>query len=117
MASVTTQPLAPTAECASPGVAPIDRDVAREQAQLLKAVADPVRLQILSIIRGSAEQEACGCDMTGVVGVSQPTVSHHLKVLTKAGLVRREKRGTWAWFSLVPERVEQISQIFATSSQ
>ena len=115
MASATRQSLASTSECASTGVAPIDRDVAREQAQLLKAVADPVRLQILSIIRGAAEQEACVCDMTGAVGVSQPTVSHHLKVLTEAGLVRRERRGTWAWFSLVPERVEQISRIFATA--
>ena len=78
------------------------REQAEATAQLLKAVADPVRLQLLSLIRSSKGQEACVCDLTPAVGLSQPTVSHHLKVLTEAGLVTRERRGTWAWFQLVP---------------
>lgn len=85
---------------------------ATARATLLKAVADPVRLQLLDLIRSSPKHEACVCDMTDAVGVSQPTVSHHLKVLTEAGLLTRERRGTWAWFTLVPERLSDIRSIF-----
>ena len=88
------------------------RDRAGELAALLKAVANPARLQLLSIIRAAEQQEACVCDMTGAVGLSQPTVSHHLKVLVDAGLLTRERRGTWAWYSLVPERLEDVTRIF-----
>ena len=79
---------------------------------MLKAVADPARLQLLALIRASESGEACACDLSGPVGLSQPTVSHHLKVLTKAGLITREKRGTWAWFSVVPERLAEIASVF-----
>ena len=88
------------------------REQAEATAQLLKAVADPVRLQLLSLIRSSTGQEACVCDLTPAVGLSQPTVSHHLKVLTEAGLVTRERRGTWAWFQLVPSRLDDLAAIF-----
>jgi ArsR family transcriptional regulator len=88
------------------------RDQAEATAALLKAVADPVRLQLLSLIRSSKGQEACVCDLTPAVGLSQPTVSHHLKVLTEAGLVTRERRGTWAWFQLVPARLDDLAAIF-----
>ena len=90
----------------------MDREQAEATAYLLKAVADPVRLQLLSLIRTSADQEACVCDLTPVVGLSQPTVSHHLKVLTEAGLVTRERRGTWAWFRIVPGRLDDLARIF-----
>ena len=93
--------------------AAMDATQAAETAQLLKAVADPVRLQLLSLIRSSTAQEACVCDLTPAVGLSQPTVSHHLKVLTEAGLVTRERRGTWAWFQLVPGRLDDLAAIFA----
>jgi ArsR family transcriptional regulator len=93
-----------------------DSAMGREQAEatayLLKAVADPVRLQLLSLIRTSKDHEACVCDLTPAVGLSQPTVSHHLKVLTEAGLVTRERRGTWAWFRLVPSRLDDLAAIF-----
>ncbi len=89
----------------------IGREDAVAQAALLKAVADPVRLQLLSFIRSSDRQEACVLQMTAAVGVSQPTVSHHLKVLADAGLLTRERRGTWAWFALVPERLQEISRV------
>ena len=86
------------------------REQAQATAYLLKAVADPVRLQLLSLIRSSKGQEACVCDLTPAVGLSQPTVSHHLKVLTEAGLVTRERRGTW--FRLVPSRLDDLAAIF-----
>lgn len=95
--------------CGAPP-APMPRDEAERHATLLKAVADPVRLQLLSIIRASENREACVCDMTEAVGLSQPTISHHLKIMTEAGLLRRERRGTWAWFSLVPERLGDITR-------
>ena len=90
----------------------LSREAAETSAALLKAVADPVRLQLLSAIRATADGEACVCDLTPVVGLSQPTVSHHLKVLVEAGLLEREKRGTWAWFRLVPARLDDVTAIF-----
>jgi ArsR family transcriptional regulator len=90
----------------------MDRGTADALAQLLKAVADPARLQLLSLILTSSEGELCVCDMTEPLGLSQPTVSHHLKVLAAAGLVVREQRGTWAWFSLVPERIAELAAVF-----
>lgn len=98
--------------CAGPGATPLERDEAQALAGLLKAVADPARLQILMTIRCRPGQEICACDLPDVVGLSQPTVSHHLKVLTEAGLLTRERRGSWAWFTLVPERLEQIARVF-----
>ncbi len=98
--------------CAGALASPLSRNDADELAVLLKAVADPVRLQLLSIIRGAEGNEACVCDLTDVVALSQPTVSHHLKVLTDAGLLTRERRGSWAWFTLVPARLADVASIF-----
>ena len=100
------------AVCVGALTAPLERDRAEHVAALLKAVADPVRLQLLSIIRAADHWEACVCDLTTAVAVSQPTVSHHLKILVEAGLLTRERRGTWAWFALVPERLEEVAGIF-----
>lgn len=97
--------------CPGLGASALAREDAEEAARLLKAVADPVRLQLLSLIRASEGQEACVCDLTPAVDLSQPTVSHHLKVLTEAGLLTRERRGPWAWFRLVPGRLEAIAGI------
>ncbi|TAK69994.1 MAG: ArsR family transcriptional regulator [Actinomycetota bacterium] len=91
---------------------PLPRDVAEELAHLLKAVADPARLQLLSLIGRSADGQVCQCDLTGPLGLSQPTVSHHLRVLVDAGVLSRERRGSWVWFSLVPDRLSQIAAIF-----
>ena len=91
---------------------PLSRDDAEALAHVLKAVADPVRLQLLSIIASNPNGEACACDLNEPVGLSQPTVSHHLRVLTQAGILQREQRGTWAWFSLNPERLKAISSLF-----
>jgi ArsR family transcriptional regulator len=90
----------------------MDRPTAESLAQLLKAVADPARLQLLALIRAATAGESCACDLTEPLGLSQPTVSHHLKVLTEAGLLTREKRGTWAWYAVVPERLDEIAAVF-----
>lgn len=88
------------------------REHAEQLAVLLKAVADPTRLQLLALIEGSNEQQSCVCDLTEPLQLSQPTVSHHLKVLTEAGLVSREKRGTWVWYRLNQDRWGQLAQVF-----
>lgn len=97
--------------CGTPGAVALDREEAERQAALLKAVADPVRLQLLAHIRSAPGQESCVCDLTDLVGLSQPTVSHHLKRLTDAGLLERERRGAWAWFRVVPERLAEVARI------
>jgi len=74
-------------------------------AAALKVIADPARLRLVSLLAAAQDGEACVCDLTAPLGLSQPTVSHHLKVLAGAGLVEREQRGKWAFFRLVPERL------------
>lgn len=96
--------------CATGLSAPLDRDEAQRVAKVLKAVADPARLQLLSIIRSAGE--ACACTLNDPVGLSQPTVSHHLKVLTDAGLIVREQRGQWAWFSADEDRIRDLGRLF-----
>ncbi len=108
-------PLAPvdaTASCCGIGVeGGMSREDAERSAALLKAVADPVRLRLLSAIRATEDGEACVCDLTDLVGLAQPTVSHHLRVLVDAGLLERERRGTWAWFRVVPTRLDEVRDI------
>ena len=104
----TPQQVPRVSECGSPPVPVLDRTEAERRAALLKAVADPVRIQLLSIISASPDQEACVCDMTGAVQVSQPTVSHHLKTLVDAGILTRERRGSWAWFRLEADVLADI---------
>lgn len=76
-------------------------------ASALKVLADPVRLQIVSLLAGT--DEACVCELTPTLGVSQPTVSHHLRVLSEAGLVGREQRGRWAYYRLRPEPLRLVA--------
>ncbi len=85
-------------------------DEAEQLAAVLKAVAEPTRLRLLSMVAASEGQQACVCDLTEPVGLSQPTVSHHMKVLVDAGLLEREKRGVWAYYRLVPERLETVAR-------
>ncbi|MFF8816849.1 ArsR/SmtB family transcription factor [Leucobacter sp. NPDC015123] len=73
-----------------------------------KAIADPTRLRILAIVTESPESEVCVCDLPGPLGLTQPTVSHHLRVLVEAGLLHREKRGVWAYFSPVPGALQRL---------
>lgn len=101
-----------TACCSNGLTTLLSREDADALAQLLKAVSDPVRLQLVSIIASSPNGEVRACDLTAPVGLSQPTVSHHLKVLTQAGILEREQRGTWAWFSVNGDRLSTIAQLF-----
>lgn len=99
--------------CAPEGLAaPIGRPEAQQIAALLKAIADPTRLQLIAYINASQNEEACACNLTGPLGLSQPTLSHHLKVLTEAGLIEREKRGTWVWYRINQPRWQQIAKLF-----
>lgn len=96
--------------CCAPLVRePLTQSDAEQLAQTLKALADPARLRLLSIVAASADQEACVCELIEPVGLSQPTVSHHLKVLTEAGFLTRSKRGTWAYYALVPAALNRVS--------
>lgn len=79
---------------------------ALDSARVLKALADPNRLRLLSIVKAGDGGEACVCDLTGLLGLGQPTVSHHLKILVDAGFLTRQKRGTWAYYSLIPGALE-----------
>lgn len=91
----------------------LTEDQATELAAAFKVLADPVRLRLLSLVATAPGGEVCGCDLTEPVGRSQPTVSHHLSLLTEAGLLEREQRGRWAWFRAVPERLEVLSDALA----
>jgi ArsR family transcriptional regulator len=92
---------------------PVPREQATDLAALFKALADPARLQLLSLIAAAESGQLCACDLTEPLGLSQPTVSHHLKVLTSAGLITRAQRGTWAWFQLVPERFAELGAVLS----
>ncbi|HYI56809.1 MAG TPA: metalloregulator ArsR/SmtB family transcription factor [Microlunatus sp.] len=102
------------AACCSPltnGV--LDAAAAEALARMFKALGDPARVRLLSLIAASDGGEACICDLTGPVGLSQPTVSHHMRLLADAGLVSREQRGKWAYFRVVDETLNAISQSVA----
>ncbi|MGB5756114.1 MAG: metalloregulator ArsR/SmtB family transcription factor [Acidimicrobiales bacterium] len=95
------------AACCPPLLGPtLDDDAAAELAVTLKALADPVRLKLLNLIAQSGE--ACACDLPALLERTQPTISHHLSILVKAGLLEREQRGKWAWFRLDPNRLQQL---------
>lgn len=91
-----------TACCAPVAEAALGEDEAEQLAAAFKVLADPVRLRLLSLVANAENGEACGCDLTEPVGRSQPTVSHHLSILTEAGLLEREQRGRWAWYRIQP---------------
>ena len=94
-------------QCCPPLLGPVlDDDAAVELAATLKALADPVRLKLLNLIASSGE--ACACDLPDLLDRTQPTVSHHLSILVKAGLLEREQRGKWAWFQLNQDRLESV---------
>jgi ArsR family transcriptional regulator, arsenate/arsenite/antimonite-responsive transcriptional repressor len=103
-----------TLACCSPLTrTPLSGDAANRLAGLLKALADPARLRLLSLISAHAGGEACVCDLIDPLGLSQPTVSHHLKVLLDAGLVTRDKRGVWAYYRAVPETLAALANMLA----
>ena len=88
--------------------APLGADDASEMARAFSALADPVRLRVLSMLAASTEGEVCVCDFVTPLGKSQPTISHHLKVLSDAGLVHGDRRGKWVWYSLNRDRLGEL---------
>ena len=117
--ATTDTPRGPIAEvaCCQPIVREsLDAKEAAGLATVLKALADPSRLRVLSLIAAAQDGTACVCDLTEPLDLTQPTVSHHLKVLVDAGLVRREKRGVWAHFSLVPGALDDVARVLTEAS-
>ena len=113
---MTSTPLplleADLAACCSPltgGV--LDEDAAERVARLFRALGDRHRVRLLSLIAAAEGGEACICDLTEPVGLAQPTVSHHMKLLVDAGLVSREQRGKWAYYRVVPETMTALSDV------
>lgn len=100
-----------TSFCPSLSAGPLETEEARRLAAALKTIADPARLQLLSLIQAQPEGEACVCHLTEPLGLSQPTVSHHLKVLRDAGLVERERRGSWAYYRVLPEPLAALRDL------
>lgn len=100
--------------CAPLLAAPLDAAEADELALSFKALADPVRLRLLSLIAAAPEGTACSCDLEAPVGKSQPTVSHHLAVLAEAGLITKERVGRWVNCSIVPERLGQLRDVLSS---
>ncbi len=86
--------------------APLDEDDADDLALVFAALADPVRLRLVSLVADAGE--VCSCNLQEPLGKSQPTISHHTKVLAEAGLIRGEKRGRWVWWRIVPERLDAV---------
>ena len=112
--SLTVLDLAEAVACCPPLTAqPISQDQADQIAPLLKALADPVRLRLVSLIAAHPGGEACVCDLNGAFDLSQPTISHHLKVLHDAGLLDRDKRGVWAYYRIRPESLASIAALVA----
>jgi ArsR family transcriptional regulator len=104
--------------CRSPVLAaPLDEAEAAGLADVLKALADPARLRLVSIIASSPGGEACACNLTNPVGRSQPTVSHHLGQLVRAGILAREQRGKWAWFRVRSDRLASVCAALAPPSR
>jgi ArsR family transcriptional regulator len=100
--------------CPTIADAPLDAADAEALADAFAALADPVRLRLLSLIANAGE--VCSCDLLAPLGRSQPTVSHHTKALSEAGLIRGEKRGRWVWWSIVPERMAELRDALGTGA-
>ena len=105
---------ADVAECSIPLVRePIDETAAAGLAQVFKALGDPVRLRLLSLIGAHQGGEVCVCDLTTAFDLTQPTISHHLRVLRKAGIIISERRGTWVYYRLVPAALERMAGLLS----
>lgn len=104
-------------ECCAPlRREPLTASQAAGLARILKALADPTRLRLVSMVAAHEGGEACVCDVTGPLGLTQPTISHHLKTLVDAGIFTRQQRGKWAYYSLVPRALDALSAVLSTSA-
>ena len=102
-------------ECGTGLPAPLDEDRAAELALAFAALSDPVRLRLLSILAEADGGRVCVCDLVAPLGRSQPTISHHLKILADAEWIDGERRGRWVWYGIVPDRLEAVRATIGTS--
>ena len=117
-ATIQTQPTLPLAEqacCTTLLREPITAGQAADLAHKLKALADPTRLRLVSMVAAHDGGEACVCDLTEPLGLTQPTISHHLKILVEAGIFTRDKRGVWAYYALIPSALDALSAVLSTA--
>lgn len=96
---------------------PLTDRQANDLAGILKALAEPTRLRLVSMVAAHEGGEACVCELTEPLGLTQPTISHHLKILVDAGIFTRDKRGKWAYYALVPSALDALSAILSTASR
>src|SRR5690554_5587230 len=115
--AMTTLPVLQDACCAPITEEALTADQAAVLSARLKALAEPARLRLISLLAAAPDGELCVCDLTAPLGLSQPTVSHHLGVLHKAGLVTREKRGTWAYYAVVPEALASLAAVLTPAAR
>ncbi|MCX6471856.1 ArsR/SmtB family transcription factor [Williamsia herbipolensis] len=102
--------------CCSPLIRePLTADWAGDLARMFKAIGDPVRLRLLSLVASHENGEACVCDISDTFALSQPTISHHLKVLRGAGLLDCERRGTWVYYWVIPAALQQLSAVLSSA--
>lgn len=109
--SLSLTPVQAVACCSPVTREPLSADQAERIAPLLKAIADPVRLRLLSLVASHADGEACVCDLNDAFELSQPTISHHLKLLHGAGLLEREKRGVWVYYRVRPTALRDLAAL------
>ena len=116
-ASLHDRPVLPLAEeCCTPLLRePITASQAADLARMFKALADSTRLRLVSMVAAHDGGEACVCELTEPLGLTQPTISHHLKILVDAGIFTRDKRGVWAYYALVPAAMDALSAVLSTT--
>jgi ArsR family transcriptional regulator, arsenate/arsenite/antimonite-responsive transcriptional repressor len=113
--STSGLPIMQPPACCTPMVRqPLGEDDAKSLAAVFKALSDPVRLRLLSLIASHEGGEACVCDLAGPFDVTQPTISHHLKVLREAGLIDSERRGTWVYYWVLPTALDRLGALLST---
>lgn len=112
---IAPSPVEQVACCPPLMATPLSQEAAEGIAPLLKALADPVRLRLMSLVAAHENAEACVCDLNDAFDLSQPTISHHLKVLHEVGLLQRSKRGTWVYYRVSPEAVAAVANLFGAT--
>ena len=112
--SLELTPVQAVACCSPLSREPLSEEAAEQASVVLKALGDPVRLRLMSLVASHEGGEACVCDLTGAFDVTQPTISHHLRVLREAGLIGSERRGTWVYYWVLPQALERLGSLLST---